>query len=110
MLFGGQHVFHNLAVQESAEGLHVGGLRVVLVPDGMRESAPAQRQLRANVAWDHGFVCNGALPRLVAVLVEVISVGLNHSKNRLRGTEGRHAVKHGENLEAVDSSGLQAEA
>src|SRR5215469_5348022 len=45
MFFGCQHVSHEPAVENSADGFHVRDLGMVLEPERMRKSAPGQSKL-----------------------------------------------------------------
>jgi len=98
MLFCCQHIRHERAVENSADGFHIRDLRMVLEPHGVGKSAPGQGKLCLDRSRDHGFVAGGALPRLKAVLFEVEGFGLDYRKNCMRGTERGNAFELGDHF------------
>ncbi len=83
----GGYAFHNLAVEQSAKRAHVRHLRMILVPDGMGEPSPRQSELSLNAAGYDDVIASGTRPRLVGVLFEKVSVGLNHGEDGLGRAE-----------------------
>ena len=109
MLLRRENRFHDLAVQQAAQGANIGQLRVMFVPHGMRKAAPGQSELRLDQRGNGGFMGYGAGPRLVLVLFQVISVRGDGGENRLRRTECRNSIEHGEDVHGIDPAGLETQ-
>ena len=96
---------HQRAVEQPAEGAHVRDRGMVLEPDGVREAAPRQRELRRDRARDRHLERRHRRPELVLVLLEVDRLPLELPEDRLRRPVGREAHEHRQDLQRVDAGG-----